>query len=208
MLDSTGPLLRAAGAMTLLVLCCTAALAAAATPASAPNAVPQQRPAPSESFTWPLAPPPAVLRPFEAPDTPFGPGHRGVDLLAEPGQAVLAAGPGRVVHAGAVAGRGVVSVQHRGGLRTTYEPVRPMVAEGEEVAAGQRLAALAPGHPGCDAPPGAWCLHWGARHGLQHEDPLALVRSGQVRLLPWIEEPRWARPAVRAAVQLAARGTR
>ena len=174
--------------MSLLLFCSAAALAAA--PAPTPH--PERRPAsaPSENFTWPLAPPPVVLRPFEAPGAPFGPGHRGVDLLAEPGQDALAAGPGRVVHAGAVAGRGVVSIQHRGDLRTTYEPVAPVVAAGDEVTAGQRVAVVAAGHPGCTAQPDAMCLHWGARRGTQYEDPLGLVLSGRVRLLPWTEEPR------------------
>jgi murein DD-endopeptidase MepM/ murein hydrolase activator NlpD len=58
---------------------------------------------------------------------PFGPGHRGVDLAAVAGAPVLAAGAGTVVFAGTVAGRGVVSVDHSGGLRTTYEPVLPTV---------------------------------------------------------------------------------
>ncbi|HEX5404843.1 MAG TPA: M23 family peptidase, partial [Pseudonocardiaceae bacterium] len=33
-----------------------------------------------QRFHWPLAPPHPVLRPFQAPSTPYGPGHRGVDL--------------------------------------------------------------------------------------------------------------------------------
>ncbi|HRD62772.1 MAG TPA: hypothetical protein PL137_17850, partial [Nocardioides sp.] len=55
---------------------------------------------------WPLQPEPEVIRPFEPPDSPYGPGHRGVDLLGAAGQAVLTALPGTVTYAGSLAGRG------------------------------------------------------------------------------------------------------
>src|SRR5690606_15665957 len=54
----------------------------------------------SPSFDWPLTPRPRVVRPFDPPTSPYGPGHRGVDLAAAPGQPVLAAAEGRIVHAG------------------------------------------------------------------------------------------------------------
>jgi hypothetical protein len=71
-----------------------------------------------------------MVRRFDPPPRPWLPGHRGVDLAADPGAPVYAAGPGVVRFAGEVAGRGVVSVDHAGGLRTTYEPVTPAVTEG------------------------------------------------------------------------------
>ena len=77
----------------------------------------------------------------------------------------------------------VVSVDHPNGLRTTYEPVAPAVKAGARVAAGAVLGHLRPGHAGC---PGA-CLHWGVRRGEEYLDPLALVSTGRVRLLPWKE---------------------
>ena len=51
------------------------------------------------------------------------------------GAAVLAAAAGRVTFAGRLAGRGVVVVDH-GAVRTTYEPVEPLAAVGDEVKAG------------------------------------------------------------------------
>ncbi len=133
-------------------------------------------------FSWPLDPPHQVLRPFEAPAGPYGPGHRGVDLGGTPGQAVRAAAAGTVVFAGQVAGRGVISVDHVSGLRTTYEPVTPSVTAGQQVAAGEVLGQLMAGHPGC---PAAACLHWGVRRGGDYLDPLGLLGTGRVRLLPW-----------------------
>jgi murein DD-endopeptidase MepM/ murein hydrolase activator NlpD len=80
-----------------------------------------------------------------------------------------------------VAGRGVVSIVHPGGLRTTYEPVTASVGVGDQVARGDPIGMLVVGHPGC---PAAACLHWGLRRGTVYLDPLALLGLGRVRLLP------------------------
>lgn len=134
-------------------------------------------------FSWPLGPIPQVTRPFEQPETDYGPGHRGVDLAAAPGQQVLAAGPGVVIFSGQVAGRGVVSIDHDGGLRTTYEPISPTVPAGTQVFAGQPIGTVNPGHPGCSIEA---CLHWGVRRGDEYLNPLALIRTESViRLKPW-----------------------
>ena len=132
-----------------------------------------------------MLPPPVVLTPFVAPYDPFGPGHRGVDLAGAAGQPVLAPRGGSVVFAGLVVGHGVVSVQHDDGLRTTYEPIAPVVRAGATVVAGQVLGMLTAGHHGC---PSA-CLHWGARRDrLDYIDPLVLLFPPHVRLLP-VPEP-------------------
>ncbi|MTD59521.1 M23 family metallopeptidase [Amycolatopsis pithecellobii] len=135
-------------------------------------------------FSWPLSPVPDVTRPFQQPETTYGPGHRGVDLAVEPGQQVLAAGTGVVVFAGQVAGQGVVSIDHDGGLRTTYEPVSPTVPVGTQVFTGQPIGTVNPGHPGC---PAAACLHWGVRRGEEYLNPLALIQTeSAIRLKPWL----------------------
>ncbi len=140
--------------------------------------------APATGFVLPLPAPPVVLTPFAPPPDRFGAGHRGVDLAAEVGAVVTAAGAGRVVFAGDLAGRGVVSIEHDGGVRTTYEPVAATVTPGVSVGAGQPIGTLQSGHPGC-AP--ASCLHWGARLPDDvYLDPLALLRPWPVRLWPWV----------------------
>ncbi|MBW0105894.1 M23 family metallopeptidase [Pseudonocardia sp. KRD-291] len=139
--------------------------------------------APGADYAWPLHPAPQVGTPFRRPTFRYGTGHRGADLVAAPGQAVLAAREGVVVFAGPVAGRGVVSVDHPDGLRTTYEPVTAAVAVGARVAAGDPLGVLGPGHAGC---PDTACLHWGVRRGkVDYLDPLVLLRPARLRLLPW-----------------------
>ncbi|NLG54255.1 MAG: M23 family metallopeptidase [Rhodococcus sp.] len=135
------------------------------------------------TFDWPLVPRPHVSRKFDKPEHNWLSGHRGVDLAGYPGQAVLAAGAGIVVFAGVVAGKPVVSVDHPGGLRTTYEPVEPRVTAGMRVGQGTVLGYLEPGHQQCSAPSGT-CLHWGLRRGREYLDPTVLVRAMPIRLLP------------------------
>ena len=137
--------------------------------------------APAGGYRWPLAGVPAVTRPFQPPPRPWLPGHRGVDLAGAPGVLVLAAGAGVVAFAGSVAGVGVVSIDHPGGLRTTYEPVTPLVAAGTQVVAGEPIGVLLPGHDGC---PVDACLHWGLRRGGDYLDPLTLLGLARVRLYP------------------------
>ncbi|WP_242424804.1 M23 family metallopeptidase, partial [Frankia sp. EI5c] len=99
-------------------------------------------------WRWPLPAPGTVARAFQAPEHPYGPGHRGVDLSSVPGGRVEAARDGVVGFAGWIGDRWVVTVVH-GSLRTTYEPVRPLVREGEPIAGGQPIGLLESGHPGC-----------------------------------------------------------
>ncbi|BBU23495.1 M23 peptidase domain-containing protein [Mycobacterium xenopi RIVM700367] len=134
---------------------------------------------------WPLRPPPAVVRGFDAPSPNWHPGHRGVDLAGVPGQPVYAAGAATVVFAGVLAGRPVVSLAHPGGLHTSYEPVQATVHVGQRVAAATVIGQLQAGHPGCGA---VACLHWGAMWGpaarADYLDPLGLLGSTPIRLKP------------------------
>lgn len=148
-----------------------------------------------EPWVWPLNPQPTVVRVFEPPLGPYGPGHRGADLAGRVGQAVLAVDDGRVSFAGKVAGRGVVVVDH-GRLRSTYEPVLVAVGRGDRVDAGQLVGTLtlAGGH----CLPSA-CLHLGARTGDVYVDPLRYLSVGPVRLLPldgWAAGPAATRGPV------------
>jgi murein DD-endopeptidase MepM/ murein hydrolase activator NlpD len=133
------------------------------------------------SFVWPLSPRPEVLHRFEQPRTQWSSGHRGVDLSAAVGQVVLSAGDGVVAFSGVIAGRGVITVSHSGGLRTTYEPVDQRLASGTVVHRGDPIGTIssAPGH--C-AP--ITCLHWGAVAGRIYRDPLSLLGLGRPILLP------------------------
>jgi murein DD-endopeptidase MepM/ murein hydrolase activator NlpD len=145
-------------------------------------------PAPTgDAYTWPLDGTPLVTLRFEPPPQRWQAGHRGIDLAGEPGMVVRAAGPGVVHFAGSLAGRGVVSIQHSFGLRTTYEPIQPIVATGDRVRAGDVIGRLTAGHREC---PVTACLHWGLRLGTTYLDPLSLLGLGSVRLLPMVSQDR------------------
>jgi murein DD-endopeptidase MepM/ murein hydrolase activator NlpD len=119
-----------------------------------------------------------VLRLFDPPEVRWGAGHRGVDLGAVPGDPVVAPAAGVVTVAGTVVDRGVVTIRHPDGLRSSLEPVAPGVQVGDVVEAGQPVGVLTdrPAHPG---------LHWGVRAGETYLDPLGLLPpAGPVVLLP------------------------
>jgi murein DD-endopeptidase MepM/ murein hydrolase activator NlpD len=165
----------------LVLLVCAVLVAAHAAPSARAGPVAVAA-APTLLWNWPLPGTLAVTRPFDPPPEPWAAGHRGVDLAGLPGDLVMAAGDGVVVFAGLVAGRPVVSIEHPGGLRTTYEPVQPSVGAGQAVVRGSPIGALVAGHAGC---PVEACLHWGLRLGETYLDPLRLLQPPEVRLLPW-----------------------
>lgn len=144
------------------------------------DAGPADRVPANAGYVWPTGESAEVLRGFDAPDPHWQAGHRGVDLAAAAGTEIRAAGDGVIVFAGWVVDRSVVSIDHPDGIRTTYEPVAPMVRSGEVVGAGQVIGVLEAGH--CDPA----CLHWGARRGTHdYLDPLTLLGERPViRLLP------------------------
>jgi murein DD-endopeptidase MepM/ murein hydrolase activator NlpD len=178
-----------------------AGAASAGSPTTAPPATPPARPAqqmtwltsaggplgdatgvaPRSGFVWPLTPRPAILRRFEQPRSQWSSGHRGVDLSATVGQAVFSAGEGVVAFSGVIAGRGVVTVRHLGGLRTTYEPVDERLAAATVVHRGARIGVIS-STPGHCVP--LTCLHWGAISGRLYRDPLTLLGFGRPILLP------------------------
>jgi len=147
----------------------------------APDAAAISRVATHVTFVWPLSPQPEVLRRFDRPLNQWSLGHRGVDLAAVMGQPVLSAGDGIVTFSGVIAGRGVVTVRHSQGLRTTYEPVDERSASGTVVHRGTRIGILSavPGH--CVP---LHCVHWGAISGEDYRDPLSLLGFGRPVLLP------------------------
>jgi len=152
----------------------------------------------ASTWQWPLPAPHRVVHGFDPPAHDWLAGHRGVDLAATPGAAVVASGPGTVSFAGRVAGVGVVAVRHAGGLETTYEPVRASVRQGARVVAGAVVGRILVSGSHC-APQA--CLHWGLRRGSDYLDPLALVGAGQVRLLPMLAgaSRSWVVPAAGGA---------
>lgn len=134
-------------------------------------------------WAWPLDPFPRVVRAFDPPESRYGPGHRGIDLAAAPGQTVLAVADGVVTHSGEVAGRGTVTVRHANGLASTYEPMDERIVEGAVVAKGEVLGTIGTtAHCASES-----CLHLGARLGEEYLDPLLLLTRVRIILLPLLD---------------------
>lgn len=177
------PLAAATTAALALILVLLLALATAS--AAAPV---EGDPPPEVPDTGAIPPVPgAVVRGFEAPDGPYGPGHRGVDLAAVPGQAVVAALDGTVVFSGTVAGTGWVTLHHGGGLVTTYGPLEDRIVEGLRVARGDEVGVVAGppvGDPAGSVSVGGPAAHvdWGARLAGAYIDPLLLLEPWSLRL--------------------------
>ncbi|MGH2774269.1 MAG: peptidoglycan DD-metalloendopeptidase family protein [Actinomycetota bacterium] len=82
----------------------------------------------------------AIARGFDLPKGQFGPGNRGLDYAVVAGAPVRAAGSGTVTFAGPVAGTVAVTLDHEGGLETTYTGMRELyVVRGETIDQGHWL---------------------------------------------------------------------
>lgn len=168
---------RAAVRVVLVLLCLLVVLA-----------IPEGARGDAGRWQWPLPEPHRVVRAFEPPQDPYGPGHRGIDVAVPEGLGapVRAVEAGTVRFAGEVAGRGVLSVLHSDGLISTYEPVEASVQQGDVLAAGEQIGVIAEAEPSPAHCAGAICLHLGARQGEEYLDPLLLLGArGPSVLLPW-----------------------
>ena len=102
-------------------------------------------------------------------------------------ETVLAAGDGVVTFVGSVAGTPVVAVDHAGGIRTTYQPVRSGLKLGDDVLEGQDIGALAHAPAGFSGSHVG--LHWGALIAKDtYIDPLTLLEPPRIRLKPLVPD--------------------
>ncbi|WP_147454065.1 M23 family metallopeptidase [Tessaracoccus antarcticus] len=144
----------------------------------------------AELELWPPVPGRPVAL-FDRATSRYSAGHRGVDLAAFEGDGVRAGAAGVVSFAGMVAGRPAVSVDHGGGVRTTYTPVVSAVSVGQRVEQGQLIGVV-----GTDDHCRSMCLHWGLTDGLDHFDPMAQLSIPTIRLLPQGSTPQPRPPRV------------
>jgi murein DD-endopeptidase MepM/ murein hydrolase activator NlpD len=146
--------------MRKLVLLCAVwcTIFASATPATAFAA---------GDWTWPVVGP--VIRGFDPPDSPFGSGHRGIDIAAAVGTSVRAAAAGTVSFAGPVGGRLFLTIDHGAGLGSTYSFLDALaVRKGDAVSQGQAVARSGTGHAGDLVP----SLHFGVKLADVYVDPM------------------------------------
>jgi murein DD-endopeptidase MepM/ murein hydrolase activator NlpD len=164
---------RAAGRILI-----TIAVALGGLPASTASGV-----AAPPGWTWPVVGP--VTRGFDLPDDPYGPGHRGIDIAAPVGTTIVAPADGTVAFAGPVGGHLFLTIDHGGGVSSTYSWLNQnLVRKGATVVRGQPVALTGWGHPGALVPH----LHFGVRLDGSYVDPFAYLGpislSAFVRLAP------------------------
>lgn len=116
-----------------------------------------------------------VAEHFAAPPAPWASGHRGVDFAAAEAEPIRAPAAGVVSFSGMVVNRTVLSIDHGGGMVSSFEPVDSELEVGEAVAAGDVIATVGEyqtGHFHCHH---QRCLHWGVRLHGDYINPLLML---------------------------------
>jgi murein DD-endopeptidase MepM/ murein hydrolase activator NlpD len=135
---------------------------------------------PPATWVWPVGGSHQVVRDFVAPESPWGPGHRGVDIGASRSNALIAPVSGRVRFVGEVVSRGVVTIETADGFLVSMEPVTIEIPSGSMVRAGQTMGSVDSGH--CPTR----CLHLGVRRDGNYLSPMGFFGyERRAMLLPW-----------------------
>ena len=122
-----------------------------------------------------------ISDPYRPPATPYGPGNRGIEYATTPGVDVRASGDGVVAFAGIIAYERYVSIDHQGGIRTTYSYLATIeVVVGQQITQGEVVGTA------------GTRLHFGARRFGVYIDPASLFETAaprRVRLIPVAGSP-------------------
>lgn len=117
-----------------------------------------------------------VSDPFRPPEGPYGPGNRGIEYHTDVGDTVRASATGEVSFAGLVAKELYVTLDHGGGVFSSYSYLsRISVTQGQRVSQGDVIGLT-----------GERLLHFGVRVDGEYVDPMTFVaeRRVSVRLIP------------------------
>jgi murein DD-endopeptidase MepM/ murein hydrolase activator NlpD len=129
----------------------------------------------SGTWTWPVAGP--VIRGYDPPGSPYGAGHRGIDIAATVGTPVVASAAGIASFAGPVGGQLFVSVDSGNGVVASYSFLSAIrVHKGDVVAAGTVVGLSGSGHVG-ETPAH---LHFGVRVDGAYADPMSFLAPPSV----------------------------
>ena len=120
-------------------------------------------------WSWPLRGF-RIAAAYAAPANEYAAGHRGVDLEPHGADRVLSPAAGIVAFSGSVAGRGILTIDHGGGLVSTLEPIASELHPGDAVRRGDEVGRIAfGGH----ADPGT--IHFGVRLEGRYINPMLLL---------------------------------
>ena len=156
-----------------LALVCTASTAAARAPQSSGGPAMRASVTVLARTQWVRPVPGPIVRRYIAPATPYGPGHRGIDFRTTASTNVVAAGGGRVLFAGSVAGDFHVTIRHpTSGWVVGYSNLASVaVRSGQLVRAGD-VIGRAGGHLVHHDPT---TVHVSLRIDGQYRDPATLL---------------------------------
>ncbi len=153
-------------ALAALLLLCPAEAAAFGSEAASDA---QRSPDSQPTWLWPVDGTREVAEPFLAPAHDYGPGHRGVDIVAGTGTTVRAPADGVVAFQGVVVDRPLLTLDHGGGFVSTFEPVASTLTPGTAVQAGDEIGTVATG-----GHTGAGHLHIGVRLNGRYINPMLM----------------------------------
>ena len=120
-------------------------------------------------WLWPVDGARVVVEPFRAPAHEYGAGHRGVDLATASGAVARAPAEGVVAFRGVVVDRPLLTIEHAGGLVSTFEPLLSTLMPGDTVSEGDEVGVVGTGG---HAAPGS--LHLGVRLDGEYINPMLL----------------------------------
>ena len=123
-----------------------------------------------------------IIGEYDAPKQQW-PGHRGLDLRADPQEAIIAPADGVIAFGGSVAGKAVVTIRHGAPFRSltsTFEPAKAELRDvGAHVAKGERFAHVEGESDHCND----HCLHWGIKsEGRDYTNPESKTRTVRIEL--------------------------
>lgn len=171
--------------LALAVLLLVAALLLSSAGRSIATADAANETPPGAAWEWPVEGPRIPLVPYLAPVNDYGTGHRGIDLTAPIGGVATAPADGIVAFRGLVVDRPVLTIDHGGGVVSSYEPLLSSLEPGTLVAAGEPLGTVDIG--GHSA---AGTLHLGVRVDGAYMNPEAMFGlAARAILLPCCAAP-------------------
>ncbi len=130
-----------------------------------------------------------IDRDYLAPETEYGPGHRGIDFLISPKEPISAPVSGEVVFVGKVVNRMVLTIRGYDGYLAGFEPLCASVELNQEVTAGEVVGKWCEPEASYLAHCPKTCLHLSARNSEGYLNPLWLMGLIEPSRLMPLDEP-------------------
>lgn len=127
-----------------------------------------------------------LVRGFLAPETEYGSGHRGIDIMVQKDEPISSPVGGEVYFVGKVVNRSIITIRGFDGSLASFEPVCSNLEKFQEVRAGEVIGSWCKPDenykPHCEK----LCVHLSARIADGYLNPLWLMRLIEPsRLMPW-----------------------